>query len=145
MSRFLYDTNVFVYAFGADHVYRAPCREVVGRAATGELRGEASVDLLQEFLHQRLRQTGDRGRAVRTTRDVAKLCDLHSMQARHLPHALVLYERTPGLDARDALFAALALAVGIESILSADQAFDRVPGLMRVDPADADAVAALAR
>jgi predicted nucleic acid-binding protein len=48
VRRFLYDTSVFVYALGRDDPYKEPCREIVRRAATGELQGEASVDLLQE-------------------------------------------------------------------------------------------------
>jgi len=36
------------YALGDEHPYREPCREIVHKATIGELRGEASVDLLQE-------------------------------------------------------------------------------------------------
>jgi len=63
LRRFLYDTSIFIYAFGGDHPYRDPCREIVHRATAGVLQGEASVDLLQEFAHQRIRRTGERGSA----------------------------------------------------------------------------------
>ncbi len=45
---------------------------------------------------------------------------------------------------REASFAAVALRRGIEVILSADRAFDEVPGLERIDPSDDAAVEALA-
>jgi len=44
---------------------------------------------------------------------------------------------------RDAIFAAQALNHGIDAILSTDRDFDDVPGLERVDPADAAVVAKL--
>jgi predicted nucleic acid-binding protein len=55
-----------------------------------------------------------------------------------------LFEAHSGLDGRDAVFAALALNRGIDAILATDRAFDEVDGLERIDPADQQAVAALA-
>jgi predicted nucleic acid-binding protein len=57
---------------------------------------------------------------------------------------LDLFRGHSDLDARDAVFAALALNRGIDAILSTDQAFDGVSGLERIDPADELAVATLA-
>ena len=45
-NRFLYDTGVCLYATGAEHAYRDPCREIVRLAADGALLGEASVELV---------------------------------------------------------------------------------------------------
>ncbi len=55
-----------------------------------------------------------------------------------------LFETHPQLDARDAVFAGLALNRGIDAILATDRAFDDVDGLERIDPADSRRVAALA-
>ena len=144
MTRFLYDTAVFVYAVGAPHPYRPPCREIVDLAATRRLVGEASADLVQEFLHRRWVRTRDRAKAVRDSREVAGLCKLHPLRPDDVMLALRVYEASRGLNARDAAFAAVALNRGIEVILSPDRHFDEVPGLRRVDPADSAAVAALA-
>lgn len=144
MRRFLYDTAVFVYAVGGAHPYREPCREITARAAAGELRGEASVDLVQEFLHQRTRRLGDRGAAARDARDVASLCRLHEARPSDVPLALTLYSEYERLSARDAFFAALALNRGIDVVLSPDRGFDGLAGLERIDPADEAAVAVLA-
>lgn len=144
MTRFLYDTAVFVYAYGADHHYAEPCRRIVDRAGDGDLRGEASADLVQELLHQRARRTGDRRRAAREAGAVAELCDLHEVRPDDISRALELFAGTERLDARDAVFAAVALNRGITAILSPDGAFDEVTGLVRIDPADRIAVEALA-
>jgi predicted nucleic acid-binding protein len=140
LTRFLYDTAVFVYAYGADHPYTEPCREIVDRAGDGDLRGEASADLVQEVLHQRARRTGDRRRAAREAGAAAELCDLHDVRPEDVVRALELFASTERLDARDAVFAAVALNRGIPAILSPDRAFDDVAGLVRVDPADGEAV-----
>lgn len=143
MTAFLYDTAVFVHAVGGEHPYREPCRAILGRARTGELRGDASIALVQEFVHQRARRTGDRAEAVRRARLIPALCRLHDVERRSLARALELFARHPALTARDASFAALALDRGIPAILSPDRAFDGIDGLTRVDPLDASAVAAL--
>lgn len=144
MRRFLYDTSIFVYALGREHSYREPCREIVRRASVGELQGEAGADLLQELLHQRVRRTGDRAAAAETARNVAKLAWWHPLEPNDVQHGIDLFEAHPALDARDAVFAALALNRGIDAILGTDRAFDEVQGLERIDPADARAVETLA-
>lgn len=144
MRRFVYDTSVFAYALGREHPYREPCREIVRRAAAGDLQGEASVDLLQELVHQRARRTGDRRDAAKAARSVAKLVWWHPVEPADVQRGIDLFETHDGLDGRDAVFAGLALNRGIDAILSADRAFDEIDGLERIDPADERAVGALA-
>jgi predicted nucleic acid-binding protein len=143
VRRFLYDTSVFVYALGAEHPYREPCREIVRRAGAGELQGEAGADLLQELVHQRLRRTGDRAGAAKAARNVAKLAWWHPLEPDDVQRGIDLFETHEGLDARDVVFAALAINRGIDAILATDRAFDEVAGLERIDPADERAVATL--
>ena len=129
---------------GGDHPHRQPCRAVVEWAQAGRLLGQASPDLLQEFLHQRARRTGDRAGAVALTRDVARLCRFDYLTEADAVRALDLYDRYERLSARDAVFAAFALNHGIDTILSVDADLDGIDGLTRVDPADRAAVEALA-
>ena len=143
MRRFLYDTSIFVYALGGEHRYRDPCREIVRKAAAGDLQGEASADLLQELLHQRTRRTGDRLAAAKATRNVSKLAWWHPLEPNDVQRGIDLFETHPDLEPRDAVFAALAINRGIDAILSTDRAFDDVVGLERIDPADERAVATL--
>jgi predicted nucleic acid-binding protein len=144
VRRFLYDTSIFVYALGGEHPYREPCREIVRRAAAGDLQGEASGDLLQELMHQRVRRTGDRRGAATVARNVAKLAWWHPVEPNDVQRGIDLFETHPSLDARDAVFAALAINRGIDAILTTDRAFDGIKGLERVDPADERALATLA-
>jgi predicted nucleic acid-binding protein len=143
MRRFLFDTAVFVHAFGDSHPLREPCRDIVDRQSNGRLSGEMASTLIQEFAHQRLRQLRDRAAAVVWARKVAALCRVHPIRESDAMRALELYERHPRLDAMDAIFAAVALVRGIDAILTPDRGFDRIPGLERVDPLDSEAVAAL--
>lgn len=143
VRRFLYDTSIFVYALGGESPYREPCREIVRRAANGDLQGEASVDLLQELLHQRIRRTGDRPIAVTSVRKVFKLLWWHPIEIDDVQRGIDLFETHSALDPRDAVFAALALNRGIDAILATDHAFDEVAGLERIDPADERALATL--
>lgn len=139
MSRFFFDTAIFVYALGADHPYRNPCRRLVSLAADGHLQGEASVELLQEFVHVRWRRRGYRQQAVREAADIAALCELHDLTETDLRRALRLFEAAESLNMRDAIHAATALNRGVSLIVSPDSGFDEVPGLTRLDPADAEA------
>jgi predicted nucleic acid-binding protein len=143
VRRFLYDTSIFIYAIGKEHPYREPCREIIRRAAAGDLQGEASSDLLQEFLHQRVRRTGDRHGSAEATRNVAKLAWWHPVEPNDIQRGIDLFETHPNLNARDAVFAALAINRGIDTILATDRAFDGIDGLKRIDPTDEQAVATL--
>jgi len=143
VRRFLYDTSVFVYALGAEHPYREPCRDIVRRAASGDLQGEASVDLLQEFAHQQERRTGDRAAAAKAARNIAKLVWWHPLEPDDVQRGIDLFERYAQLDARNAVFAALAINRGIDAILTTDRAYDEVGGLERIDPTDERAVSTL--
>ena len=137
--RFFFDTAIFLYAVGDDHPYRNPCRRLVSLASEGKLRGEASVELLQEFVHVRWRSRGHREQAVREAADIAAvLFALHDLTQADLRLALSLFGRTEGLSMRDAIHAGTALNRGVELIVSPDGHFDEVPGLTRIDPADAE-------
>jgi uncharacterized protein len=145
LRRFLYDTSIFIYALGGEHPYREPCREIVRKATAGELQGEASVDLLQELVHQRHRRTGDRNAAARSARNAAELVQLHPLEPEDVLRGIDLFATHPSLDARDAVFAALALNRGIDAILATDRAFEKIDGLERIDPSDEKALAGLTR
>ena len=145
MRRFLFDTAVFVYARGAAHALRDPCAAIVAGQVHGRLAGEAAVTILHEYAHQRWRQSRDRWDAVQMARDLAAICRLHPVGENDAVRALELYEQHAGLGATDAVFAAVALNRRIDAILTPDRGFDGIPGLERIDPLDAAAVAALGR
>ena len=143
MRRFLFDTSVFLYALGGEHHYREPCRAILREMREGLLTGEASVELVHEFAYVRCRRTGARVDAAESARDVASICELHSVGWDDIDRGLDLWCEHQGLDMRDAIFAAQALNHEIDAILSPDRDFDGIPGLERIDPADTTAVAIL--
>jgi predicted nucleic acid-binding protein len=100
------------------------------------------VDIVQEILHRRL---GDRAQAAKDAQAAAILCRLHAVEPQDARDAARLFADSPRLSARDAIFATIAARHGLRNILSADADFDGLPGLRRVDPGDAQAVAALAK
>jgi predicted nucleic acid-binding protein len=122
VRRFLYDTAVFVYALGRDHQYREPCRQIIDLARAGHLAGEASVELIQEFLHVRTRGYGNRECALREARAVAQLCRLHPFTEAELRLSWSLFAAWPKLQSRDAVHAATALNHDVAAIVSPDRA-----------------------
>ncbi len=143
MRRFLFDTGVFVYALGAEHFYREPCRAILREMRGGQLAGEASVELIHEFTYVRGRKMVARSEAAESARDIADMCRLQVVEPSDIERALDLWSDYERLDMRDAIFAAQALNRDIDAILSPDRDFDGIPGLERIDPADAEAVARL--
>lgn len=135
MSTYLVDTNVFVYARGGEHRYRAPCRAVLRAAANGIISLDASVELVQEFANVMLRRPVDRRHALAEIDEVRSQCRLHAFDQRVLRDALDLVATYSHLGVRDAVHAATARAAGVRQLLSTDRAFDTVAEVERVDPA----------
>lgn len=129
----LIDSAVAIYAFGEESELKPVCLEIFRQAADG-LRAYASVEMIQEFVHHRLRRTGDRLLSAEDGRSVTALCTLLNLDREVLDLSLELIQRIPAVRGRDAVHAATALAYGIERIVSTDRAFDDIPGLTRVDP-----------
>lgn len=138
------DTTVLVYAKGAAHELRDPCRALIKAVAAGDLEATTSVEVIQEFVHVRSRRR-DRADAADLGRDYAELlAPLLTISGAELRAGLALFETTERLGAFDAVLAAAAMAFGAEALVSADTAFSDVPGLDHVLP-DESGLAALLR
>ena len=136
------DTTVLVYAKGAEHPLREPCRELIAAIADGGVEATTSAEVIQEFVHVRARRR-DRQDAASTGRDYAELLSpLLSITREHLEHGLLLFERTDRLGAFDAVLAAAAVANGATALVSADSAFAAAADIAHVVP-DALGVARL--
>jgi uncharacterized protein len=136
------DTTVLVYAKGADHPLRDPCRELVQAIAERRIAATTTVEVVQEFVHVRARRR-DREDAAALGRDYAELLTpLLSVTGDDLRRGLTIYERSEQLGAFDAVLAAAAAAAGARAIVSADAAFSTVGDLAHVTP-DAAGVATL--
>lgn len=130
------DTTVLVYAVGADHPLRDSCRTLVEWAGAGGVRVTTTVEVIQEFTHVRARRR-PRQDATRLARHWMELTGpLLQPTAEDLDAGLALFEDVDEIGCFDAVLAATALRSGASALVSADQAFGRVPGLSWLDPAD---------
>jgi uncharacterized protein len=130
----LLDTTVLVYAKGADHPLRDPCRELIGAIAERQVEATTTVEVIQEFVHVRARRR-DRDDAAALGRDYAEIFSpLLAPQSEDLHAGLALFERNRALGAFDAVLAACAARVGAEALVSADMAFDGLAEVPHVVP-----------
>ena len=138
------DTTVLVYAKGAEHELRDPCRGLIAAIAAGDIEATTSVEVIQEFVHVRARRR-DREDAASLGRDFAELlAPLLTISGAELKAGLALFEKVDRLGAFDAVLAASAMAIDASAFLSADRAFAAVPGLSHAVP-NASGVAAILR
>ena len=56
-----------------------------------------------------------------------------------IQRALTLADNHAELSARDLIHAAVMRRLGTDRIITADTGFDRIPGIVRLDPTDIDA------
>lgn len=132
----LLDTAVPLYASGGDSPHRQPCLEVMEAVIDGRIEAMASTEMIQEFVFHQLRRSGNRERSVADARDLSRVTTILDFGSTVLDNALELIERVPTVRGRDAVHAATALVFDIPAVVSPDRAFDQVPGLRRVEPAE---------
>jgi len=133
------DSAIFMYAAGAEHPLRDPCRAIVAKVAAGELEATTSAELVQEILH----------RFIAIRRPAAGIAIARDVLAAFRPvlpvtHGIVerlpeLVERYPNLSARDLVHVATCLEAGITTIVTPDRGFDAVAGINRLAPEEAAA------
>ena len=131
----LIDSVIVATALGDESALRESCRRIVAAVSGDIIRGYASVEMVQELVHHRLRRTGNSDIAAADGRDASAMCTLLTFDREVLNLSLELIERT-AIRGRDAVHAATALAYGIDTIVSPDRAFDGIPGITRVDPVE---------
>ena len=129
----LVDSAIALYAMGDPGPQRDRSQRYLESLWEGKGRAYASVEMIQETVHHRLRRLGDRAAAAQDARDLMPSLILLNFDREVLDLSLELIERT-SISGRDAVHAATALAYGIETIASPDPAFDGIPGLRRIDP-----------
>ena len=135
----LLDTTILVYAVGAEHPLRKPCRDMIEHIGDGRLAATTTVEVIQEFAHVRARRRG-RADARRLATSFADLLGpLPQPDADDLATGLGLFERHEPLSAFDGVLAAVVLSrPHLTALASADQAFASIDGLRHLDPARPD-------
>jgi len=130
----LIDANILMYAAGAPHPNKAPSVHLLEQIANGDVVATIDAEVLQELLH--------RYRAIGRWDEGKRLYDLtRRLFPEVLPITAVILDRARTLldahttiMARDALHAAVVLEERLESICSYDRDFDRIAGIVRVEP-----------
>jgi uncharacterized protein len=128
------DTTVLVYAVGAKHPFRDPCRTLVKAIGDGDVEATTTVEVIQEFTHVRARRH-DKKDAAGLARDYIELLSpLLIVEETDLREGLRYYEQVAGIGSFDAVLAAAAHASGATALVSADGAFATAPGIRHVLP-----------
>lgn len=128
------DTTVLSYAVGDEHPLRAPCRRLLAAHGDGQIEATTTIEVVQEFAHVRARRR-PRADAVTLARHYLTAFSLLITDSQDLDLGLTQYERKLDLGAFDAIVAAIAINRHAEALVSADGAFDAIPGLLWIDPA----------
>jgi predicted nucleic acid-binding protein len=116
------DTTVLVYALGAEHPLREPCRELVGAVAAGR-SATTTAEVLQEFAHVWARRRSRQAAEHLALDYLHLLAPLLVVGDDDLREGLRLFARSSRLGAFDAVLAAAAHRAGASAIVSADGGF----------------------
>jgi predicted nucleic acid-binding protein len=131
----LLDANIFMYAGGRESPQREPCRRFLRSLVAGEVASACTnAEVLQEILH-RYRALGAAALGfamvdsiVHMPIPVLPITEADVLAARRL------MESYPDLSARDAVHLGVMRENEIETILSYDRGFSRVPWADRREP-----------
>ena len=132
MAAIFLDTNIFLYAVGAEPALRDASQQILKRVAEGDLVATTNSEVLQEILFV-LGRRGRKDEALDLARSAILLFpDLLPVTRSDMLTACELLERYPGLPTRDAIHAATMLNNGIGSILTVDTHFDDIEEITRL-------------
>jgi predicted nucleic acid-binding protein len=133
---FFVDANPIIYS-ALDGPGREPCLRVLEAIASGDAQGRTSPAVLEEVWHVALRRfpaqlDGLVESAMTIFSPLLPVTEEALQRALSLEHS--------ALGPNDRLHLGTCHTEGIEVVLTADRAFDQVPGIKRVDPFDPGAV-----
>ncbi len=128
------DTNIFMYAVGADHPYKVPSLRFFETVAQGKGEIAISAEVLQEILY--------RFWAIRRMDEGFQLFDYAQslchwvlpVTQEEVQKAKELMVGIPKISPRDAIHVATMKKNRISTIISYDQGFDCVKEIKRIEP-----------
>lgn len=128
------DTNIFIYASGKDHSYKAPCVGFLEKIAKGKIEVMISSEILQEILY-RFCVIKARKEGLILCRKVASLCPVILPVTREdAVLAVSLMEQHAKLGPRDAIHCAVMKNNMISTIVSYDRDMEGLSGVKRMTP-----------
>ena len=134
------DANVPIYASGRPSPYKEACARLIIMAAERPQAFVTDVEVLQELLHRymALRQRPLGREVIQGFANVMR-GRIEPVYVDDIKRALTLADNHAELSARDLIHAAVMWRLGTDRIITADTGFDRIPGIVRLDPTDIDA------
>ena len=131
------DANVAIYAAGREHPYRQPCIQVLAAVNDNPEAFVTDAEVFQEIMHHYLRtERWAAGQAVVESFAAMMHGRVSPVTIDDVLAAGQLARTHHGLSARDLLHLAVMHRLGVIRIVTADADFSRVPGIIRLDPAD---------
>ena len=133
----LLDTNVLIYATGADHPLQAGCRRILASIGTTTQPIAVTDTVIAEFVHARSRRSSRQEAVALAAEFVAAVDVVVPLNDASRRRALALYAATSRISINDALIAAAALEANAV-LVSADADFEEVAGLEWLRPTSAE-------
>ena len=131
------DANVPIYAAGREHPYREPCIRVLAAVNDNPAAFFTDAEVFQEIMHHYLRtERWEAGQVVVESFAAMMYGRVSSVAIDDVLAAGQLARTHRGLSTRDLLHLAVMHRLGVTCIVTADADFDKVPGIIRMDPAD---------
>ena len=131
------DANVPIYAAGREHPYHQPCIRVLAAVNDKPEAFVTDAEVFQEIMHHYLRmERWAAGQAVVESFAAMMHDRVSPVTIDDVLAAGQLARTHHGLSSRDLLHLAVMHRLGVIRIVTADADFDRVPGIIRLDPAD---------
>ena len=131
------DANVPIYAAGREHPYREPCIRVLAAVNDNPEAFVTNAEVFQEIMHHyRRTERWDAGHAVVESFAAMMRGRVSPVTIDDVLTAGRLANEHQGLSTRDLLHLAVMHRLDVTRIVTADADFDRVPGIIRLDPAD---------
>jgi len=133
---FFLDANIPMYAAGGEHVYKDACVWILSEITYGNLLTAISTEIIQEILHRygTLRLWAGGATLAASLLELVPIVHPVTRDDSELAIELFLEYAGRGVHARDILHAAVMKNNGLHKIISADQHFDQIEGLTRLDP-----------
>jgi len=128
----LVDSNVLMYATGAEHPNKRLAVKFLDRVAGGDVEAAIDAEVLQEIIHRY--RALDRWPEGRRVFDLARIVfpDVLSITGAVMDRAKQLADSDSRISARDAVHAAVIAEYQLEGICTFDRDFDRIRGCKRV-------------
>ena len=128
------DANIPMYVAGRDHRFKLPSTLFLRRVAEGKVRAASDVEVLQEILYRyyHLREI-EKGFVVFEA-FAQTVPRIYPVVLEDILRAKEILRAHPGIKPRDALHASVLRGHGLDTIVSYDRDFDRIPSIKRLEP-----------